>query len=671
MWGDLDGDGKLDVVIASLTGPVTDTNPKSLTILNNTSTPGSVSFGPRLTQSTTFVNRHVIVGDLDGDSKPDITYTSVDDNTRGIPASKVSFFRNKSCIKPAITPGGPLVICTGFPLVLEGSVSSGATYVWKKDDVAIVGASTANYSPTLTGIYKLELTSDGCTRTSNIVDVTVSAGTAPAPTFTSNSPICVGGTINITATSVGASGFSWTGPAGFSATGATITRPSYEAKFAGRYEVDVLGAGGCIAAKGSSLVETISLPPFIVGFTGSDIICAGDTKVITASPADANFTYQWSDANGPISGATTTSLSVNATGSYSFKATSILYPGCPEVTASPVQLTTASNPTVAFQAPAESCKDTPVTFTNQSVLDANAGAQYQWDFGDTKSSTDVSPSHTYTIVSTLTVTLKASYRGGACEKTFSKPIKINLPPTATITTPGSEFKFCEGDKLTLGVSPAFAEYKWSTDATAATIDVTQAGTYEVTVKDAVGCKVKVSQVVTNLPKPAVTATATPNPINLGETTQLNATEGFATYEWSPQETLDSFEDPSPIATPKETTVYTVTAKNVTGCSGIATVEVVVIADNPSNLLKPANFFSPNSSDAVNPTWSVGNITNFPQCGVTVFDEKGSKVYEAKPYLNDWDGTSTSGKKLPDGVYYYVIKCEGDSKARTGSITLLR
>jgi gliding motility-associated-like protein len=47
------------------------------------------------------------------------------------------------------------------------------------------------------------------------------------------------------------------------------------------------------------------------------------------------------------------------------------------------------------------------------------------------------------------------------------------------------------------------------------------------------------------------------------------------------------------------------------------------------------------------------------------------VHDAKPYLNNWDGTF-NGRSLPDGVYYFIIKCEGETnKPKTGSITLLR
>jgi hypothetical protein len=66
---------------------------------------------------------------------------------------------------------------------------------------------------------------------------------------------------------------------------------------------------------------------------------------------------------------------------------------------------------------------------------------------------------------------------------------------------------------------------------------------------------------------------------------------------------------------------------------------------------------------------VAPITRFPQCGVKIFNEKGSKVYDAQPYLNDW-GAILDGKPLPNGVYFYVLQCEGESQSKTGSITVV-
>ena len=128
---------------------------------------------------------------------------------------------------------------------------------------------------------------------------------------------------------------------------------------------------------------------------------------------------------------------------------------------------------------------------------------------------------------------------------------------------------------------------------------------------------------------------------------------------------------NPVAMPLTSTAYTVTGKDINNCHGMASVEVRVKGEAIVKKLKPSNFFSPDQGDAVNPYWIVEKIDEYPQCAVTIYDDKGVKVFDAKPYMNDWDGTF-NGKRLPDGVYYYIIRCEGEeSLPRSGSITVLR
>jgi gliding motility-associated-like protein len=118
-------------------------------------------------------------------------------------------------------------------------------------------------------------------------------------------------------------------------------------------------------------------------------------------------------------------------------------------------------------------------------------------------------------------------------------------------------------------------------------------------------------------------------------------------------------------------VYTVSGTDSNGCSGQAVIQVTVKGDIIVNKLTPSKFFSPENGDGINNYWLVGNILTYPQCGVAVYDDKGIKVFEAKPYLEDWDGMY-KGNPLPDGVYYYVIRCDGEEKTpKSGSITLLR
>jgi len=180
---------------------------------------------------------------------------------------------------------------------------------------------------------------------------------------------------------------------------------------------------------------------------------------------------------------------------------------------------------------------------------------------------------------------------------------------------------------------------------------------------------KASKTITALPGPELTIQAKPEVIDEGQSVQLEAS-GLETYSWTPAETLTDASLPNPVAVPLMSITYTVTGKDNNNCKGTASVDVKVRGEAIVKKLKPENFFSPNE-DLYSPYWKVEKIDEYPQCEVAVYDDKGVRVFTAKPYMNDWDG-SFNGKRLPDGVYYYIIRCEGEESApRSGSITLLR
>ncbi|HEV2354607.1 MAG TPA: FG-GAP-like repeat-containing protein, partial [Puia sp.] len=83
--GDLDGDGKPDMIVANNTD-------NTLSLLRNTSTPGNLSFAPQLTVNSGYAAYDIALGDFDGDGRPDIAVVDQYNNT-------VSVHRNIS------TPG--------------------------------------------------------------------------------------------------------------------------------------------------------------------------------------------------------------------------------------------------------------------------------------------------------------------------------------------------------------------------------------------------------------------------------------------------------------------------------------------------------------------------------------------------------------------------------------
>lgn len=79
-----------------------------------------------------------------------------------------------TCTAPNLGPDTSL--CTGSPLVLNANVS-GDTYVWKKDNAVISGATGQTYSATVAGQYEVITTQGNCTRRStvNVYDAAIQA----------------------------------------------------------------------------------------------------------------------------------------------------------------------------------------------------------------------------------------------------------------------------------------------------------------------------------------------------------------------------------------------------------------------------------------------------------------------------------------------------------------
>ena len=96
--------------------------------------------------------------------------------------------------------------------------------------------------------------------------------------------------------------------------------------------------------------------------------------------------------------------------------------------------------------------------------------------------------------------------------------------------------------------------------------------------------------------------------------------------------------------------------------------IITVQACPDTAVFVPEGFSPNG-DGVNDVFVVNS--NGKTVSVQFFNRWGSKVYENNNYQNDWGGNNSDSKELLDATYYYIIKVEGEAKARTGYITLWR
>jgi gliding motility-associated-like protein len=110
-----------------------------------------------------------------------------------------------------------------------------------------------------------------------------------------------------------------------------------------------------------------------------------------------------------------------------------------------------------------------------------------------------------------------------------------------------------------------------------------------------------------------------------------------------------------------------TVQTDAACTTTAISQPVII--NIIAKLTIPNTFTPNN-DGVNDAWLISGISSYPNNSVSVFNRYGSLVYQAKNYGNNWRGLS-NGRALPFATYYYVIDLGFKNTRLSGWVTLLQ
>ncbi|WP_051554818.1 ice-binding family protein [Maribacter antarcticus] len=116
---------------------------------------------------------------------------------------------------------------------------------------------------------------------------------------------------------------------------------------------------------------------------------------------------------------------------------------------------------------------------------------------------------------------------------------------------------------------------------------------------------------------------------------------------------------------RETGNYEVTVLDENGCAATANIFMEFID------IEIPNFFTPNG-DGQNDIWLPGNIEQFPELFLNIYDRYGRLVFRLKNSPEGWDGFYQDNT-LPTGDYWYVIKLNGEDDTRefVGNFTLYR
>lgn len=619
-------------------------------------------------------------------------------------------------VTPTFNQVGP--ICSGGTFVLPSSSTNAP---------AITGTWSPAISNTATTTYTFTPDAGQC---AEVATMTVVVDPVAAPTATSNSPVCSGGTINLSTAAVGT--YSWTGPNGFASTAQNPTIPNATTAHSGTYSLTV-ASGACISSPATVNVLVNTTP--VVTVTHTDVLCNGSatgSATATVTPP-GTYSYSWV----PSGGAASTANNLSA-GNYTV---TVANGSCSSTGSVTIAQPTAINLTTTAT---ESVCGTPTGTASVSATGGMAPYTYSWS---PSGGNGASASNLTAGAHTVTVT-----DANNCVQTATATVPSLNGPALSITN--KEDVTCFGDadgtatvSATGGTAPY--TYAWSpSGGTAVTAVDLDAGTYTVTATDILGCDVTIDVVISESPlmslatsgtgascgmaNGTVEATASGGsgtytylwtPGNLSGATQANlspgiysvtATDGngcslsgsyevvligvipvsvtpisvtidegqsinlFAsttstipgiTYSWEPPSGLSCVDCPNPIASPAETTTYTVTLTSPDGCAGKDSSQAFVRVICGEYFIP--TIFSPNG-DGNNDEFRI-----FGNCivgmNLKIYDRWGELVFESTNPQDTWDGTY-KGKMMNPAAFMYSVNLsfiDGRFIKEKGSINLVR
>ncbi len=448
--------------------------------------------------------------------------------SNGCTATSTTVTVNLGTGTPTITAGAT-TICEGTATTL--TATAGATaYQWYKNGAAQAGATNASYAVSSSGNYYCNITSAACSGNSNTLTITVINNVAP--TFTYSTPItfCSPGYVVLTANTFAGVTYQWQKN---SIDIAGATNQTYNATTTGKYRVKET-ANGCTKQSNDLQVNVnaSSVTSAIIA-NGPTSFCVGGSVVLSVSNAIPGYSYQWANGGTNISGATLSSYTATAAGTY----TCTVSASCGTATSNTITVITSG--IVALINPSGTinmCSGATAT------LSANTGASYtyQWMLNGGNIGGATNQTYNATAAGNYTVFINSS-----CGSSTSVATTVNITALTATATP-SAITICEGQATTFSANTGYNyTYQWYRNnallsgATNATYATSQAATYKVIITQGGVCSATSNNAVLsviNNPAPVVTPGGPTTFCAGGSVTFTANTFAGVAYQWQKNST---------------------------------------------------------------------------------------------------------------------------------------
>lgn len=224
------------------------------------------------------------------------TYTLVVTGQNGCTSSATAMVVGDSNAPVVMTTGGSITCTTTSVTMTATSSVAGSTFLWSGPNSFT--STLANPTVTVPGNYLVEVTAPNNCKSNGVIQV-INDTAIPSISIALGTVDCAAGTRQIIASTTSTTtGFTWTGPSGF-----TSNIPNPSITLAGTYVASTVGTNGCIGGQNITIEHTISYTHNIT--TTKATATEGGTASITLSGGTPNFNIVWD--NGTV-GLSTTNL---------------------------------------------------------------------------------------------------------------------------------------------------------------------------------------------------------------------------------------------------------------------------------------------------------------------------------------------------------------------------
>jgi gliding motility-associated-like protein len=254
-------------------------------------------------------------------------------------------------------------------------------------------------------------------------------------------------------------------------------------------------------------------------------------------------------------------------------------------------------------------------------------------------------------------------QGTDCSKNNVWVIHVNDGPKAE-----QEIIYaCQGKFIRLEIPAGWKNMEWKTEpvitgTNAIDFLLKKPETILVTAKSQNACTYQ-KEFILRISQPQLKFIGETFQILKGNSVQLEAVSTAMQFNWTPSIGLSNAAIPNPVATPAQTTDYTLVATDSVGCTVEGRVQIQV----QETAFVP-NLFTPNG-DGKNDMLLVYGLTQATSFSFQIYNREGNTMYETKDIQEitsqGWDGM-VRGTLQPNGIYYWKV----DGKTMNGEQLLL-